>query len=53
MSERRFIEALNDSINRLAAKQTVEDCLCAYPDAVDELGPLLVLAHIPHHPPSK
>ncbi len=41
MIERQIIEALNGSLDRLTAGQTVGDCLRAYPQVADELRSLL------------
>lgn len=41
MNERQLIEAFDGSIDCLAAGQTVEDCLRAYPHLADELRSLL------------
>jgi hypothetical protein len=43
MSDQRLIEALNDSLDRLAYGQTIEDCLRAHADVADDLEILLEL----------
>ncbi len=41
MADQNLREAFNDCINRLAAGQSIGDCLQAYPQYADELEPML------------
>ena len=41
MSDSNFDNALNDCLERLAAGETVAECLARHPQHVDELAPLL------------
>jgi LysM repeat protein len=41
MAERNLLDAFNDCINRLAAGQSIDDCLHAYPQYAARLRPML------------
>jgi len=47
MAEDRFLIALNDSIDRLAAGESIDDCAAAYPDYADQLRLYLTLGQLP------
>jgi len=46
MAENRFLNALNDSIDRLAQGQSIEDCAQAHPEFADQLRLYLALGQL-------
>ncbi|MCA9912376.1 MAG: LysM peptidoglycan-binding domain-containing protein, partial [Anaerolineae bacterium] len=47
MAEDRFLDILNDCIDRLAAGQSIEDCVQAYPEFADQLRLYLTVGQLP------
>ncbi|MBZ0277914.1 MAG: DUF5666 domain-containing protein, partial [Anaerolineae bacterium] len=48
MIEQDLLNAFNDSIDRLAAGQTLDDCLRAYPQYANQLRPMLNTGRLAH-----